>query len=134
MESPVIIVSDDDPLVVNALTRLATKAGLWVVPDTHSQVSALARMVEPTVIILDINQGVNGLDLLAALKASPETRDCPVIMCTAHGDAAMRKRAFELGAEGFELKPVEMPFILGLVRRAGEIARQRHLMSLKAEA
>src|SRR6478752_4437966 len=103
MEPPVILVSDDDPLVVNAFSRQATKAGMWVVPDTLSRAPELARTVAPAVIILDVNQAVDGLTLLQELKSAPETRDFAVVMCTSHGDPELRERAMALGAEEFAL-------------------------------
>ena len=73
MEFPVILVSDDDPSLVSALSRQATLAGMWVLPDLTSQADVLARQFRPDLVILDLNQKVNGCELLARLRQDPAT-------------------------------------------------------------
>lgn len=57
-------------------------------------------------LLLDINMPrINGLDLLLAIKQHPTYSDVPVIMLTASDDEHDMFQAFELGSEGFLVKP-----------------------------
>ncbi len=115
---PIILVSDDEPLVVRALTREAERLGLGVIADTHSDVLQLARTHHPDVIILDLHQHVDGRDLLASLKKDPETRDLKVIVLSAVEDQFTRNVCFELGAADYDTKPFDPSFLRKVMRLA----------------
>ncbi len=117
--SPVVLISDDEPLVVSALAREGKRSGLTCITDTTSErVLELARLHRPAVIILDINQHQDGRDLLARLKQDPETRDCRVIILTGVEDQYTRHVCFELGADDYEVKPVDATFMHRVARLA----------------
>ena len=68
----------------------------------------LAKEIEPTLIAVlsDINMpGMDGLELLGEIKQ--RRPDLPVMMVTAYGDDDRRRRARELGASEFIIKPVD---------------------------
>lgn len=113
---PVILVSDDEPLLVNALKREARRFGIEVLVDTTSDVLALARAHHPDLIVLDVHQGTDGRDLLASLKRHPDTKDVPVIMLSANEDQFLRHTCFELGALDYEVKPFDPSFVRKVAR------------------
>jgi CheY-like chemotaxis protein len=120
MSSPVVLISDDEPLVVSAIVREAKRSGLTCIADTTSErVLELARQHRPAVIILDLNQHQDGRDLLASLKRDPETRDCKVIILSGVEDQYTRHVCFELGADDYEVKPFDSTFIHRVARLAG---------------
>ncbi|MER2564722.1 MAG: response regulator [Myxococcaceae bacterium] len=116
LRTPTILVSDDEPLLVNALKREARRFGIDVLTDTKSNVVEIAREHHPDLIVLDIHQSRDGRDLLAELKKHPETRDVPVIMLSANEDQFMRHTCFELGATDYEVKPFDPSFIRKMAR------------------
>lgn len=117
---PTILIADDEPLVVSALARLARSAGLSFISDTTSErVMDLARDSQPDLIILDVNQPIDGRDLLAQLKKDPATRDIKVLMLSAHEDQYLRHQCFELGAEDYVVKPFDPVFVTRLARLCG---------------
>jgi two-component system response regulator AdeR len=117
MNSPTILISDDEPLLVAALMREGRRSGLDCISDTTSEnVLALARQHRPAVIILDIHQPLDGRDLLAQLKQDPLTRDCKVIILSGVEDQHMRHQCFQLGAEGYEVKPFNATFMPRIAR------------------
>jgi two-component system, OmpR family, response regulator AdeR len=117
---PLVLISDDEPLVVSAFARNAKMFGLEVISDTTSQqVLALARKHKPRVIVMDIHQRVDGRDLLAQLKKDPETRDCQVIVLTGVEDQFTRHVCFDLGAVDYEVKPFDSTFMVKVARLAG---------------
>ncbi|AGC48188.1 response regulator [Myxococcus stipitatus DSM 14675] len=123
---PVVLISDDEPLVVSALAREAKRSGLTCISDTTSErVLELARMHRPAVIILDINQHQDGRDLLAQLKQDPATRDCKVIILSGVEDQFTRHVCFELGADDYEVKPFDPTFMTRVARLATTVSRTR---------
>jgi two-component system cell cycle response regulator len=67
---------------------------------------AIAREVVPDLVLLDLALPVmDGWEILAALRANPNTAHVPVVIVTAHGDSNTAARARELGASGFISKP-----------------------------
>ena len=64
-----------------------------------------------SLILSDINMpGMSGLEMLPQVKAARP--NLPVIMITAYGDEATKKKAAELGAAGLLTKPIDF----GLLR------------------
>lgn len=126
MTPPVVLISDDEPLIVSALAREAKRSGLTCISDTTSErVLELARQHRPAVIILDINQHQDGRDLLAQLKQDPATRDCKVIILSGVEDQFTRHVCFELGADDYEVKPFDPTFMTRVARLATAVARAR---------
>jgi two-component system response regulator AdeR len=117
MSSPVILISDDEPLLVSALVREGRRSGLTCITDTTSNnVLELARQHRPAVIILDLVQRRDGRDLLAQLKQDPETRDCKVVILSGVEDQHMRHQCFQLGADAYEVKPFNATFMPRIAR------------------
>jgi CheY-like chemotaxis protein len=114
---PTLLISDDDPAVLAALARSAHMFGMLVIRDDDSRVRALAKL-RPDVILLDINQRVNGRELLVALKDDPDTKNIPVVVMTATSNDAMRGQCLKLGAIEFVLKPFDMSFMARISRLA----------------
>ncbi len=117
---PVILISDDDPLVVRALARAAQRAGLLVICDLSSQVERLAVRYKPQLILMDIQQHVNGMELLNRLKSNPETRQIKVVMMsgvpTASEGVFKRRDCLDRGATEFALKPLDLDFMSRIAR------------------
>jgi DNA-binding response OmpR family regulator len=63
--------------------------------------------------------GMSGLEMLPKVKAARP--NVPVIMITAYGDEATKKKAVELGASGLLTKPIEF----GLLRQEIDERLQR---------
>jgi len=117
--TPTVLIADDEPLFVSSLARQVSRAGLCVICDTTSaQVLELARTRKPDVIILDVNQHIDGRDLLSSLKKDPATRDIKVVMLSALEDDYLRTNCLELGAHDFETKPFDLRTIQKIARLA----------------
>ncbi len=65
-----------------------------------------ARKNKPDLIVLDVMMPVmNGLDVLAQLRADPEFKSTPIILLTAQSTEKEMIRGFELGAADYITKP-----------------------------
>jgi CheY-like chemotaxis protein len=72
-----------------------------------------AELDKPDLILMDIGMPLmDGYEATRRLKASPRTRDVPVIALTAHASPADRQQALDAGADDYEPKPVEFDRLL----------------------
>src|SRR5438093_555785 len=80
-------------------------------------------------ITLDvIMPGMDGWDVLAALKADPELADIPVVLFTGMMDD--RGKAIQLGASDYMMKPVDPDHLTAVLRRyCGDPAARRVLLA-----
>jgi CheY-like chemotaxis protein len=78
------------------------------------------RTAGPLLAILDINMPrVNGVEVLANIKAHPDTSKIPVIMLTTTDDPREIEKCYELGCSVYLTKPVEYDAFVEAIRRLG---------------
>ncbi|MCC6427907.1 MAG: response regulator [Phycisphaerales bacterium] len=79
----------------------------------------------PDLVLLDIMMPrMSGFQVCSRLKASPATRDIPVVMVTALNEVSDVERAVDCGADDFLTKPVHR---VELLTRTRSFIRLRHL-------
>ena len=109
LKSPArILVVDDEERNRKLLVAMLEAEGYAAVEAADGeQALELARQNPPDLILLDIMMpGMDGFEVVRALKATAATRAVPVVMVTALDDHASRLRALEAGAEEFVSKPL----------------------------
>ena len=113
-----ILIVDDEPDVESMFRqhfRRDLRSGRFTMEFANSAPAALEQVKsnpDASLILSDINMpGMTGLEMLPRVKAARPT--VPVIMITAYGDEATRKKAAELGAAGLLTKPIDF----GLLRQ-----------------
>lgn len=68
-------------------------------------------------VILDVMMpGMDGFEVLAALRADESTRKLPVIVLTARAEESVRKQALEAGASAFRTKPFQIAELVDSIR------------------
>lgn len=71
----------------------------------------------PDLILLDLKRPkVNGLEVLAEIRADPSTRTIPVVVLTSSAEDRDISRGYELGANSFTVKPVAFDQFTEVVR------------------
>ncbi len=113
--APILIV-EDDARSADLLTLHLEGAGLPVaVASDGVEGLDLAKRLRPRAIVLDVRlPRLDGWDLLALLKADPDTADVPVVVTSMIDEPG---RGIALGAADYLLKPVSREQILGSLRR-----------------
>jgi signal transduction histidine kinase/DNA-binding response OmpR family regulator len=126
-DGPTILVIDDDPNAQELLGRTLGGAGFHVVTaDDGEKALELARELQPAAITLDVLMpGMDGWEVLNALKADDATRGIPVIMVTMTDD---RNLGYTLGATEFLTKPVQRGQLLQLLNRYARDDGERHAL------
>ncbi len=75
----------------------------------------------PAVMLLDIKMPkVNGIEVLRAIKTSPGLKHLPVVMLTSSREGLDMNECYELGANGYVVKPVEFSEFFEAVRALGK--------------
>jgi CheY-like chemotaxis protein len=119
-----ILVVDDEPDVADLFRqrfRREVRSGTYVMHFAKSGENALQQLangIEPQLIVIlsDINMpGMDGLTLLGEIKQ--RFSDIPVMMVTAYGDDERRRRAGDLGACEFLVKPVDFDALKAQLRQ-----------------
>lgn len=109
MPAPTVLVVEDDPTILQLLEVNFEMEGFIVVrAEDGEQGLAAARETHPDVVVSDVMMPkMSGLELVKALKASPDTRSIPVILLSAKAQGADVRSGLEAGADDYVTKPFE---------------------------
>lgn len=103
-----VLVVDDDENVRAYFIRVLTRAGFDVAEATNGREALTAIYEDPPAVVLLDNRmpGVDGLDVVARLRADPSTTTLPVILVTGQGEIDGRVGGLQAGADDYVMKPV----------------------------
>jgi len=103
-----ILVVDDEPTLRDLLAQFFTLRGYRVrVAQDGPEALALVEQEQPQMVLLDMYMpGMNGLEVLRALRAKPYTGG--VIALTASQDATLLQEVLDLGVVDALPKPVDL--------------------------
>jgi two-component system chemotaxis response regulator CheY len=109
MDSDVLVV-DDSAAIRKILQRVLRQTGMAIgaIHEAGDGQEALAVLGQHPVnlVLTDINMPkMDGLQLLASMKSSPQWKSLPVVMITTEGGEAKVGEAVRLGAVGYVRKP-----------------------------
>jgi len=116
--SPLILVVDDESdveMLFRQRFRRDLRDNRFTMDFAQSGESALQCISDAAgasliLILSDINMpGMSGLELLPRAKAARP--DVPVVMITAYGDDATKRKALEGGAEALLTKPIDFDLL-----------------------
>ncbi len=114
---------DDDPNCVELMQRAIGKLGrpldVRAVTDGELALQFLAaRERPPRLIVLDLKiPKVNGLQILAQLRAAEKTRTVPVIVFTSSQEPRDVTLSYQAGANSYVIKPLEYKDFFDSVQR-----------------
>jgi two-component system, cell cycle response regulator DivK len=111
---PRILLVEDNEMNRDMLSRrLARKEYEVLVAVDGKEGVEMAGSVAPDLILMDMSLPVmDGWEATRQLKASPETKDIPIIALTAHAMSGDREKAMEAGCDDYDTKPIELPRLL----------------------
>jgi signal transduction histidine kinase/DNA-binding response OmpR family regulator len=115
-DRPVVVVVEDDHSSAELMALHLEAAGLRpvAVPNGTDGLAAV-RDLAPAAVILDIHlPGMNGWDVLGAIKGDPHTASTPVVVVSVIHE---RGRGFALGASDYLVKPVARDDLMAALRR-----------------
>jgi CheY-like chemotaxis protein len=114
-----VLVVDDSPLVLTVLQNVLEQAGFHVVLAS-SAADGLARVLEsvPDIVVTDsIMPGMDGFELIRALRSDPMTAQTPVIMLTSASADDPQFARREAPPDAFVSKSADFQPLLTEIRR-----------------
>ena len=101
-----ILVVEDDPHVRQMLALLLGARWRVEMADGGEAARDMALASPPDLVISDVRMpGIDGIELLRALRAAPATHDVPVILVSARAGERETIAGLEAGADDFLIKP-----------------------------
>jgi CheY-like chemotaxis protein len=130
-ESYAILVVDDNESNRDLLSRRLSKKGysVTVAEDGNQALRILADQAVDLILLDIMMPGINGLDVLRAVRQRFTNAELPVIMATAKTTSDDMVAALEMGANDYVTKPLDFPVVLARVE-----AQIRQLASSRARA
>ncbi|MBV8466266.1 MAG: diguanylate cyclase [Burkholderiales bacterium] len=112
-----ILIIDDDVVAIRLLGGvLDGQAGIIFATSGESGIK-LAAQHRPALILLDVEMpGMSGYEVCRELLNNPDTRDCAIILVTAHAGLESEVAALDAGAVDFITKPFNPPVVRARVR------------------
>jgi CheY-like chemotaxis protein len=115
----VLVVDDFDEARVSLAEFLSVAEGFRVETAADGQQAVdMALRTRPAVVVMDLAMPVmDGVEAVRRLKATPETRDIPVIVLTAFKpEDETPQRALEVGGAELMTKPVDPRHLVRRIR------------------
>ena len=119
-DAGIVLVVDDEPAIVESLTKIFRREGLNVLSATDGTAGLdILRKHRVGVLLTDLMMpNTSGMDLLRAAKTiAPETE---VVLMTAYGTVETAVDAMKEGAYDFVTKPLKRAHVVRIVRNALE--------------
>ncbi|WP_046111562.1 response regulator [Aquincola tertiaricarbonis] len=132
--SPIdVLIAEDEAidleLTLRGLRQVPLRGGMQVVHDGQEAVDFLLAQGRhagrrdappPRLVLLDVKlPKLDGLEVLARLRAHPATRLVPVVMLSSSQERVDVQRSHRLGANSYVVKPVQFEDYLQALRRVG---------------
>ena len=114
---PTILLVEDNEMNLDMLTRRLERKGYRVITaQDGAEGYYLAHSKAPDIILMDISlPTMNGWEVTQKLKSNQATRHIPIIVLTAHALATDRAKAFEVGCDDYDTKPVDFVRLQGKI-------------------
>ncbi len=117
-----ILIAEDAAVDAIILRNIVARAGYTplVVADGGEALTTLEERPEVLLVLADVRMpGMNGVELLRAMRARPTLKEIPVVFVSGAADAKTVQEAISLRPAGYVLKPLNEPSrVLDLVRQA----------------
>jgi CheY-like chemotaxis protein len=128
----VILIAEDDEGHAGLIRKNLARAGIvnklmhfWDGQELidflmNKDLTSGRRMGAAYILLLDIRMPkLDGVEVLALVKADPELRKMPVIMITTTDDPREVEKCHELGCNSYITKPVEYEGFVNAIRQLG---------------
>ena len=134
-DSYTILIVDDDPDLLQLLSDGLELLGHFRVVRAANGIAGLEEFfaVRPDCMIIDIKMpGLDGYQLLRALRGDPESAATPLIILTALAQDQQQFAGLALGADQYLIKPVTPRELVAAVKRAVLIGEEERQVSMQA--
>jgi diguanylate cyclase (GGDEF)-like protein len=133
-KKPCVLIVDDSPDVHRLLRARLRQEDVEIISASNGQEAIqMAQDIVPAIILLDLDMpGMDGFEVLRALKDNRLTVEIPVIMLSGLQATQDKVTAFELGAVDYVTKPFEFTELRVRLRSALKLHKLVQLLSDRA--
>jgi len=130
---PKILIIEDEPGIRENLVEILTLENHAPLAACDGQAGLeLTRTYRPDLILCDVMMpGLDGYEVLKALRADAATARIPFVFLTARGERADVRAGMNLGADDYLIKPVRVNELLEAI--AARLERASNHMGFKAD-
>jgi two-component system alkaline phosphatase synthesis response regulator PhoP len=138
-EPQTILVVDDNHDLLALITESLTLLGTFTVVTVDNGADGLAQAVElrPDCVVIDVRMpGIDGYQLVHALRGDPETASVPLVILTALTQDHFHVAGLLSGADQYLTKPIKPPDLVAAIQAAIQVSeedRRRRLQALLDE-
>lgn len=128
---PLVLVVDDDPAMLDLMTRILTREGFGVALARDGETALeMASALRPQVITLDvILPGLDGWSVLKRLKQDKALTRIPVLILSMLDN---KSQGFAWGASGYMTKPVDRGLLLQNLRTLSVSSGQQKVLIIES--
>jgi len=123
------VIVDDEPIIREGMKSIIDweEWGFEIIGDASDGLEgvSLCEVLKPDLVIADVRMpGMDGLEMIEALKS--KGLDCKFIILSAYSDFDYARKAIELGATSYMLKPIEESELISKISKIrNTIERER---------
>jgi len=130
-----ILIVDDTPDNISLIVGLLPEYKKIAVLDGKKALQKVQGGTKPDLILLDIMMPeMDGYEVCRQLKASPQSRDIPIIFLTAKADEDAETKGFQLGAVDYITKPVKPTVLQARVKTHLELQQAKESLEKQNKA
>jgi len=109
----------DDSTSVRQVVGFTLRSGGYEVIEAVDGKDALARLTGPVhMVITDLNMpNMDGIELIRAIRATPQYRAIPIVMLTTESQDGKKQAGKAAGATGWIVKPFRPEQLLGVIKK-----------------
>ena len=118
-DRPYVICADDDRDILSLVALRLERSGFDVATANDGEEAlALARARRPVVVVLDVGMpGLDGLEVLAAIRGIEALKDTRVLLLTAKAQESDVRRGYDAGADAYLAKPFKAQDLVAEVEK-----------------
>ncbi|WP_342154892.1 response regulator [Methylorubrum sp. SB2] len=116
---PILLV-DDSPTILASMSEILTRSGFACerAPNAEAALDKAKAGLSPGLVITDYHMpGMDGVQLIGALRKLPALRFTPMLVLTTESQQEKRDEARKAGATGWLVKPVQADRLLQVIRQ-----------------
>lgn len=134
-EPHTVLIVDDNHEVLTLITESLTLLGTCRVVTVDNGADGLARAIElrPACVVIDIRMpGLDGYQLVRALRGDPATAGLPLVILTALIQDHQRFAGLLAGADRYLTKPIKPPELVAAIEEAIRVSEREREERLRA--
>ena len=132
---PTVLLVDDNLDLLDLLTRSLQHLGGFNILRAQDGIAGLEQAMtgRPDCVIVDIMMpGLDGYQLVRALRGDPASSNIPIVILTALAEDANRLAGLLTGADQYLVKPVRPQDLIAAIQQAVALSQDKRLQRLQA--